>query len=78
MAFSNHYFHQEITGSDQVKDYEQKYYEILKGLKKNGSFIYAPGLPSIEEKLDESYEVEKMPIKGANDSRLYVTKIKKI
>lgn len=78
MAFSNHYFHQEITGSDQVKIYEHKYYEILKGLKKNGSFIYAPGLPSIEEKLDESYEVEKMPIKGANDSRLYVTKIKRV
>ncbi|MEK5393387.1 class I SAM-dependent methyltransferase [Margalitia sp. FSL K6-0131] len=54
MAFSNHFTHHHLKVDGNFESYAHKYMEILHSLKLGGSFIYAPGLPFIEELLIES------------------------
>jgi hypothetical protein len=54
MSYSNHFIHQHFHKNGQYLDYAKKYVEILKSLVKGGSFYYAPGLPFIEQYLDQN------------------------
>lgn len=58
MSFSNH-FRKCITYKDrEFAQYKEKYFEIIRSLKKNGSFIYCPSIPEIENEIDkEKYDV---------------------
>ncbi len=59
MAFSHHFLHHHLKGSDAIRDYALRYMAILAALKPGGSFIYSPGLPFIEELLPaDRYQVE--------------------
>ena len=75
MAFSNHYIYALRDNPSDIIKYALKFEEILESLKINGSFIYAPSLQEIENKVDKKkYEV--MHIWKA--SGVTITKIKKI
>ncbi|KNF09698.1 hypothetical protein CLPU_2c01500 [Gottschalkia purinilytica] len=71
MAFSNHFIHHHLRANSQFELYAKKYMELLKSLKLEGSFIYAPGLPFIEELLssNDSYVVD---IKNINPQNLSI------
>lgn len=81
LGFSNHFMHHHLREDGNYIGYAQKYMEILKSLKKNGSFMYAPSLPFIEMHLpkskytvqqrDLSHQDEKLTIKCTVVTRLY-------
>ena len=78
MAFSNHFWH--CTRSETVDIYLRKFTDILKALQPGGSFIYAPGLPFLDEWVEESdhFILEALRTTAAVDERFYCTKIVRI
>ncbi|MFD1423343.1 class I SAM-dependent methyltransferase [Laceyella tengchongensis] len=65
MAFSNHFWHHHIRKDGDYASYAQKYMEILRSLQVGGSFVYAPGLPFVEDILTDSsddYTVIRRPL----------------
>ena len=73
-AFSNHVIYSSNYDLNVYELYLEKYHEILKSIKPGGDFIYAPGLPLIEEHLDKNkYEVTKYAV----TDEYYLSKIKK-
>ncbi len=65
MGFSNHFIHHHITAGqdDQAARYAARYMEILHALKPGGAFIYAPGLPFVENLLSpEQYRITRRKI----------------
>ncbi|WDV46663.1 class I SAM-dependent methyltransferase [Clostridiaceae bacterium M8S5] len=77
MAFSNHAYHH-IKKKDLHKDkFFVKIKEILYSIKSGGSFIYAPGLPILENSIDkiDGFKVNIHSLGYAMDSRLYCTTI---
>ncbi len=75
LGFSNHFIHHHLREDGNYVEYASKYMRILKSLKYNGSFYYAPDLPFIENLLDKKeYVVNKHTI---NDNGYSATTIKK-
>jgi hypothetical protein len=65
MSFSNHFIHQHIKRHGRYIDYAQKYMEILGALRVGGMFVYAPGLPFVEQHLPAAtYTVARKPVEG--------------
>lgn len=63
MAFSNHFLHHYLRPRGHLEQYAQRYMDVLSALKPQGSFLYTPGLPFIEELLPRDiYQVERFPI----------------
>lgn len=75
MAFSNHFFHNHINKNPIEVEYFNKFKEILEGLKKSGTFVYAPGLEFIEEIFEDEYKIVKFANHNLKNKRLYTTKI---
>ena len=60
LGFSNHFKHHNLRQDGNIIEYGKKYMEILRSLKIGGRFHYAPGLPFIEEYLDNTqFRIEK-------------------
>ncbi|MED0680480.1 class I SAM-dependent methyltransferase [Aneurinibacillus thermoaerophilus] len=69
MAFSNQFMHHHLRVHGKFELYAKKYMEILESLKIEGSFIYAPGLPFMEEllvSLNKAYVVATQEIDTQN------------
>ncbi|HEY9634786.1 MAG TPA: class I SAM-dependent methyltransferase [Coleofasciculaceae cyanobacterium] len=67
MAFSLHFLHHYLRGSNLLEHYAQCYMDVLSALKPGGSFLYTPGLPFIETFLtQEKYKVERVEISQMN------------
>jgi SAM-dependent methyltransferase len=63
MAFSNHFLHHYLRPRGYLEQYAQRYMDVLSALKPQGSFLYTPGLPFIEELLPRDiYQIERFPI----------------
>ncbi len=63
MAFSNHFLFHHLYRHGSIEPYARQYMTILKALKEQGSFYYAPGLPFIEAFLpQETYHVTQKRI----------------
>lgn len=60
MSFSNHFAHHHLRANGRFEAYAAKYAEALAALVPGGSFIYAPGLPFVEDVLPaDMYEVRR-------------------
>ena len=65
LAFSNHFLHHYLRRGGHPEEYARRYMEVLSALKPGGSFLYAPGLPFIEQLLPRGeYLVEQWTIAG--------------
>lgn len=53
LGFSNHFYHHHLREDGDFLRYAEKYMEILRSLKPGGCFHYAPGLPFIEQHLNQ-------------------------
>jgi hypothetical protein len=63
LAFSLQFLHHHWHPGDRAYDYARKYMEILRSLVRGGRFCYAPGLPFIEDIVDQTaYEVMTLPL----------------
>jgi hypothetical protein len=63
LAFSLQFLHHHWRPGDRAYDYARKYMEILRSLIKGGRFCYAPGLPFIEDMIDQTkYQVTTLPL----------------
>ena len=63
LSFSLHFLHQHLRADGDAKVYATAYMAILRSLRISGRFIYAPGLPFIEQLLPSSqYKVARYPI----------------
>jgi len=59
MAFTNHFKYHVSHQTNYVKQYMEKYIEILSSLKIGGSFYYSPSMPEIEQNVDkEKYKIQ--------------------
>lgn len=64
LGFSNHFMHHHLREDGDYLIYANKYMEILRSIKKGGSFHYAPDLPFIEQYLPENkYQIRNYSIK---------------
>ncbi|MCB0570848.1 MAG: hypothetical protein KDC66_13830 [Phaeodactylibacter sp.] len=76
LGFSNHFNHHHFREDGNYIAYAKKYMDILHSLKTGGCFYYAPGLPFIEQYLDEQEylvvgrEIEGYDFKAAAVKRL--------
>jgi len=62
MALSNHFLHHHLRKGGHPERYAKRYMEVLQSLRPAGSFVYAPGLPFIEDLLPrDDYLVERFP-----------------
>lgn len=60
MAFSHHFLHHHLTGSEDSVAYARRYMDVLAALQPGGCFIYTPGLPFIEDVLPrERFQVKR-------------------
>jgi hypothetical protein len=63
LAFSNHYAYIDRYEPGKAATYKMKYKEILESLEPGGSFIYAPGVESLEAEVDRNrYGMEEWVI----------------
>ncbi len=64
LSFSLHFLHQHLRPDGEASAYARAYMAILGSLRSSGRFIYAPGLPFIEQLLPaERYKIAKHPIR---------------
>ncbi|QPC84577.1 hypothetical protein G4Y79_09430 [Phototrophicus methaneseepsis] len=64
MAFSTHFLHHHLRRNGHPEQYASRYMQILQALKRDGRFIYTPGLPFIEMYLPpDQYVVEQHHIR---------------
>lgn len=77
LGFSNHFMHHHLRNDGDFRNYAYRYMQILGSLVKGGSFLYAPGLPFIEQYLDpQHYNVVSIPVKGQQYQSVIVTRLK--
>lgn len=77
LGFSNHFKHHNLREDGHYIEYGRKYLEILKSLKINGKFHYAPDLPFIELYLNsDQYMVDKHLIEGFDFQTTIITRLK--
>lgn len=63
MAFTNHFLFHHLYRHGSIEPYARQYMAVLKSLKEQGCFYYAPGLPFIEAYLpQDTYQVTKKQI----------------
>ncbi len=71
MAFSHHFLHHHLTGSDASISYARRYMDVLAALRPGGSFIYTPGLPFMEDLLPrEQFHVERRALTSVQGTHL--------
>ncbi|MHA4810822.1 hypothetical protein ACX0G9_22130 [Flavitalea flava] len=76
LGFTNHFEHHNQRKDGNIAGYAQTYMSILRSLKGQGSFYYAPNLPYIEQYLEnESYRVDIREIDGLPHRTAKVTRI---
>jgi len=69
MAFSNHFLREHLHPSGNPERYARRYMQVLGALKPAGSFLYAPGLPFLEQHLPaERYCVERSAVQDVAGS----------
>jgi hypothetical protein len=74
MGFSNHFLHHHLRRSGHPERYAWRYMEVLRALKPDGSFIYAPGLPFIEDLLPgDEYGVSRFPLSALSGTAIDVS-----
>jgi hypothetical protein len=62
-SFSLHFLHAHLRSAERAERYAERYMEILRSLAPGGRFLYAPGLPFIEDALAGSpFEVSTRPV----------------
>lgn len=77
LGFSNHFKHHHFRKDGNFIGYAQKYMDILGSLKIGGSFFYAPGLPFVEQYLDEDkYQLAKQNIGGYDFESIKIKRLK--
>lgn len=77
LGFSNHFNHHNLREDGNYIAYGKAYMNILKALKVNGCFHYAPDLPFIEEYLDSSqFVLRKHEINEYNFKTTILKKLK--
>lgn len=60
LSFTNHFLHHHNNNSDMINNYGKTYMSILDSLKIDGTWIYAPSIPFIEELLPkDKYSIER-------------------
>jgi hypothetical protein len=64
-AFSLHFLRHHLTPGDLARRYAVAYRAILGSLRKNGRFVYAPGLPFIERLLPAPFAVARTELPDA-------------
>jgi hypothetical protein len=64
-AFSLHFLRHHLEPGDFARRYAIAYRTILGSLRKNGRFVYAPGLPFVERLLPASFVVARTPLPEA-------------
>ena len=65
-SFSTHFIHAHLHNFERAEQFAALYMKILSGLRAGGVFCYAPGLPFIEEHLEEmvGYSITKTAIES--------------
>lgn len=60
-SFSTHFIHAHLHNSVRAEQFAKLYMKILSGLRRDGVFCYAPGLPFMEEHLEKvtGYSIHK-------------------
>jgi hypothetical protein len=64
-AFSLHFLRHHLEPGDVARSYALAYRAILGSLRKNGKFVYAPGLPFLERLLPASFVVARSELPDA-------------
>lgn len=77
MSFSNHLRRVVINNEDNLKEYINKYNELLNALCINGMFIYTPSVKSIEDTIDRQ-KWSVVYFRNVNDRSLDTVHIKRI
>jgi hypothetical protein len=63
MGFSNHFLHHHLRRNGHPERYARRYMEVLRALRPGGSFVYAPGMPFMEDLLPgDDYYVSRFPL----------------
>lgn len=62
-SFSLHFLHAHLRSAERAARYAERYMQVLRSLAPGGRFLYAPGLPFIEEALAGSpFAVRTWPV----------------
>ncbi|HEV8246435.1 MAG TPA: class I SAM-dependent methyltransferase [Polyangiaceae bacterium] len=61
-AFSLHFLNQHLRPGSGAERYAFKYMQLLRALRPGGSFIYAPGLPFMEQHLPAEWQIVRNPL----------------
>jgi hypothetical protein len=76
LGFSNHFVHHHLRKDGNYIAYARKYMEIVKSIKRSGSFYYAPTLPFIEEYMEaNTYIIKHKELKDSSYSSTKLTRI---
>jgi SAM-dependent methyltransferase len=63
LGFTNHFLHHHLRNSDDAFRYARRYMEVLRALAPGGAFVYAPGVPFVEQHLPRAtYEVTRKDV----------------
>jgi hypothetical protein len=74
MGFSNHFLHHHLRRSGHPERYAWRYMEVLRALRPGGSFIYAPGMPFMEDLLPgDEYGVSRFPLSALSGTAVDVS-----
>ncbi len=69
MAFSNHFLHHHLRPEGEAERYARRMLAILGALRRGGRFVYAPGLPFLEDVLPSgAFSVLRLPVAAAQGS----------
>jgi len=71
MALTTHFLHHHLRPDGEPEAYARRYMEVLGALRSGGAFVYAPGVPFIEELLPRhAYDVLTMPVASLADTEV--------
>lgn len=75
-SFSLHFLHAHLRSAERAARYAERYMQVLRALAPGGRFLYAPGLPFIEEALAGSpFEVRTWPVGSSGLRASEVTRL---
>jgi hypothetical protein len=74
MGFSNHFLHHHLRRNGHPERYAWRYMEVLSSLSPGGSFIYAPGMPFMEDLLPgDDYHVARFSLSALSGSSIDIS-----
>lgn len=77
LGFSNHFKHHNLREDGNFIEYGKKYVDLLRSLKIEGRFYYAPDLPFIEQYLDsKQFKIDKNEIGKYDYKSTIITRLK--